>query len=228
MKAVLFAIALFWLSVAAYCDESYVTASGGAAEMLKREHPSIRMVSERVYVRLEPTVAHVRCRFVFKNEGPATTVRMGFPDVSAERQHLLSFKSWIDGKQVSTRRIQDITESPEPRGWITSWIVKDVRFGRNQTRTIVDQYDGPIREEGRRTEFTYILTTGANWKGKIGRAEIVVDIVGFSKTYLMETPSPKGYAKKGSKLVWVMRNFEPGEDIGVYFRRPPGPEGKSL
>jgi hypothetical protein len=63
-------------------DDGAVLGEGGAMAPM-REHPSIRMVSERVVADLTlegPDV--VDCVFRFRNEGPATTVRMGFPESS--------------------------------------------------------------------------------------------------------------------------------------------------
>jgi len=55
---------------------------GGTVEALA-EHPTVRMVSERVEATIGDERAQVECTYRFANEGPATVVTMGFPELTA-------------------------------------------------------------------------------------------------------------------------------------------------
>lgn len=136
----------------------------------------------------------VDCRFVFKNYGKATTVRMGFPDIgegadsteygvqssdAAEKGKKYPpydgfefFKSWVDGKPAKITLLKmHPTEA-------YSWHAKDVKFGANQTRVVHDVYrtyvGGGLTNTGNLAETSYVLYTGASWKGTIGDVDVKV------------------------------------------------------
>src|SRR5438270_7298538 len=87
------------MASAGKADDGYVTGVGGAA-CLMHGHPTIRMVSEEVHIQLPE--GKVSAQFVFKNEGAATTVEIGFPEKGKDvlprsRSHMVGFQSLVDG-----------------------------------------------------------------------------------------------------------------------------------
>ena len=62
----------------AYANDASLSTSG--TPKLMSGHPSISMESEVVRMLIGKEKVSVNCEFVFVNHGPATTVRMGFPD----------------------------------------------------------------------------------------------------------------------------------------------------
>ena len=178
------------------------------------------MVSEKVDVQLALSSPKVRCEFVFKNEGPATTVKMGFPEGYGgvdmdwrDKTAFGSFRSWVDGKAAKTKFVPG---DPQGHGDYQAWHVKDVHFGAGQTRTVVNEYESGFGYDSMGgISFAYVLRTGASWKGKIGQARITVDVSGVPSHYSISL-SPQGYHKEGDVVTWVLRDFEPNEDIGVY------------
>jgi hypothetical protein len=122
-----------------FADDAALEAVGGNLSPMKG-HPAIRMVGEEVHIKLPD--GKVEARFVFKNEGPATTITIGFPEQGKDTMprrpsHLVSFKSWVDGKLVSTKQV--FTEKPEDGGndyYYKSWWIKKVPFAKGQTLTI--------------------------------------------------------------------------------------------
>ena len=213
--------AMLLLPTTILADDSAVYGVGGAVAPMK-SHPTIRMVRERVDAKLGWEYAKVRCEFVFKNEGQATTVKIGFPerasgDVSAHSySDLLGFKSWVDGKLIETKHIKSSEKTEQE---YNTWHVKDVPFEAGQTRIIVDEYRaryGGISDGSR--FFSYILETGANWKGSIGDALITVDASEISSYWIVRASSEKyaeNITRKDDVFIWRIRNFEPTEDIGV-------------
>lgn len=178
------------LSVAAHADDGFLTY-GGSPRLLSN-HPSIRMARERVVIDVRPEGYHVEATFVFRNDGPACNVRMGFPDrddnpdtialdqreqAKAAGQNapaltaLKGFRSWVDGKPVKTLLL------PDANGY-WAWHAKDVAFRRGATRTVRVAYDadggGATASPKYVREAAYVLHTGASWHGPIGHAEVVV------------------------------------------------------
>jgi len=163
---------------------------GGSPRMLSGK-TTVVMQSEVVTMTVGADDVDVDCRFVFRNDGPACTVRMGFPDsgrggsdpseIESETGRksngtFRSFTSYVDGKRVSTT----IDRDGESKGNL--WHVKVVHFNRGQTVNVRDVYRtivssqvnvSPGYQGGNFSTF-YVLRTGASWAGKIGRAEVVV------------------------------------------------------
>src|SRR2546421_6444969 len=160
-------------------------AFGGNPKML-HGHPSIRMVSERVIIVAGTKTDAVDCRFVFKNEGPACNVRMGFPDEGdgsyltaieeGDMPHpygcIQHFRSWIDGRRVATTTVENKNYENGP----VSWHTKIVHFAAGQTRVVTDRYSVPwglIHDPTIRIT-QYTMHTGSSWKGPIGSAVLSV------------------------------------------------------
>jgi len=60
----------------------------------------------------------------------------------------------------------------------------------------------------------YVLHTGALWKGKIGKADIHINLGGIYPAHWVFI-SPSGYTFRDSLVEWQLRDFEPDEDIKV-------------
>jgi hypothetical protein len=214
-------VLLLSLTAAGYANDAAVNGVGGTVAPME-SHPSIRMVREKVDAKIGWDGVKVRCEFVFKNEGPATTVEMGFPERSwgdsakpIVTTEFKGFNSWVDGKSVSTKLIPSVrSQSME----YEAWHVKDVRFGKNQTRTVVDEYTSPLGGDSiGGSFFSYVLRTGKIWKGNIGEAVVTVDASDVDSVYQPAfIDENEGYVQKGSTIIWRAKDFEPSRDIHVY------------
>ena len=166
-------------------------AWGGSPKLLS-SHPSVAMRSEVITMNVGKENVTVDCRFVFKNYGRATTVRMGFPDegsgdmdvdqeadtsnsnwkTTKPRSMFTSFKSWVNGVPTKTEFVRSDTFSQ-------NWHAKTVYFPSSSTRLVRDLYTVPIGGQvaryGYYNQAFYTLHTGASWRGAIGRSEIVVN-----------------------------------------------------
>jgi hypothetical protein len=92
-----------------HADDESLTGVSGTIELLW-PNPSIRMVEEHVDIE-DVTAPHVTARFVFTNEGPATNVLIGFPEMGdqiepgkPESPGLDNFRSFVDGKPIAVTR----------------------------------------------------------------------------------------------------------------------------
>ena len=207
---------MIWPTRNARTDDGSVQTVGGAVRLMQEEG-DIRMVSERVVARVASDMIEVDCTFVMKNEGPADTVLMGFPDGSLNRyshDHAMqSFRSWVDGVEVKCRRVADANAMPDDPD-APSWWIKPVPFPRGATRSIRDRYRvaPSFHPLSGTSEFRYELWTGASWKGPIGSADIVATIDDPPLRWVVET-EPES-RKAGNTHRWSFHDFEPGSEEG--------------
>ncbi len=161
-------------------------ALGGSPRLL-RQHPSVRMVSERVQMDVYETSLKVTCDFDFYNSGPACAVRMGFPDTGEgaydpdeedpDAMHkppkttFESFESVVDGKPVATKLIRANKEGHY-------WHTKTVPFPARRHVRIRDIYTqhigGHVTDHGTFANIGYILHTGSSWHGAIWKSTLLV------------------------------------------------------
>ncbi|HEY3298665.1 MAG TPA: hypothetical protein VGK34_08430 [Armatimonadota bacterium] len=229
----LFLTVLILGSVPTYADDGSYSESGGGAASPMTPNSSIRMVRERIDIRLGQKGAVVKCVFVFKNEGAACSVQMGFPEsqraigegsLSGGLDHFVSF---VDGKTAKvTHRFPPEGHSFDnnQRRDYTSWYVKTVKFTAGQTRTVEDDYFSRYGTsyylggtDVPQELFRYVLVTGVTWKGPIGVAVINVDASHMDST--RDIDLPKGCVKVGAhKWTWTAKNIEPKEDFKITLR----------
>ena len=224
MSARLFVLAvllLLFACLSAFADDCPITGVGGAIRPMK-EHPSIEMERMHVVVDMYPEHARVDCHFVFHNTGPATRVRMGFPE-SAQFQPrgqrpvgFTSFATWVDGKRYRAR-IEGFTSSDGGSFW-RRWRVKQVVFGRDQRRTVRVKYTAPLGSigGGPTRAFIYEVSTGASWKGPIGQVRVQLRTHydhnhgwAYSRDPLRRVDS--------NTWEWVQQCFEPQQDTDDLF-----------
>ena len=158
---------------------------GGNPHLLKG-HATVAMQSEIVKMDVGEKSIKVDCKFVFHNNGPACTVRVGFPDEgqgNAEpyqgdpvpknpKATFITYDSWVDNKKVKTEIVTTNDRS-------LYWHAKTVTFKANSDCIIRDVYTLPpggqvTSENGGYSQTYYVLHTGASWHGPIGHADIFV------------------------------------------------------
>lgn len=212
-------VALATLSVLGWCNDTAVVGIGGVIKPMEN-HPSIVLRSHVVKVKITPEYADVDCTFVLHNTGKATSVLIGFPesgggDIVVPKMGFRYFRSYVDGKRVQVR-VQEQRRESGPDGYFR-WYLKRVRFGAGQTRVIRNVYRAPLGAISTGHDFfDYILTTGASWKGKIGRSDIIVELSGLDHVVDLEI-RPEGYRRVGNRIVWRLENYEPKENISIMF-----------
>ncbi len=166
----------------AFANDADVSVSG--SPKLLSGHKSVRMEREKIVMTIGPADTVVVCDFWFKNDGPACSVRMGFPDEGNQTEEIdesgkmtsnfRSFKSWVDGKPTPTKL--------ERGEGADAWQVKTVKFGAHATVHVRDRYVAKIdaglagagHTMGNCKMAFYTVHTGSSWKGTIGRTEIQV------------------------------------------------------
>jgi hypothetical protein len=207
----------------AAADDGSVETVGGAVRLMG-SHSSVRMVSETVKARVGPDLVRVDCQFVFKNDGPADTVLIGFPDGASgpymgggEEYEIESFRSWVDEVEVECQRVPD---ADGVRAAVGSWWTKRVVFPVGAVRRIRNRYEvspswhpmGLGAEDSDSTDayraFRYVLWTGASWKGTIGTVEIFATLDGIPLDRVVTTSPDAQRADRTFR--WTFHDFEPG------------------
>ncbi len=186
--------------------------------------PTVRMASERVTVVIHRWHADVRCEFVFENHGPATTVKMGFPDFHSSGELGKKaitiydrFNSYVDGVRVRTKLEPKVyQQSMESMSAPAAFQTKSVHFGRHQVRRVNEVYRvslGSLALSGTTPNahypaikaFDYIFHTGSTWNGPIGKAAMTI-------AFARDATMPQGSIRLAaipSSQAWTYEFFSP-------------------
>jgi hypothetical protein len=202
-------------------DDTAVYGVGGALRPMQ-EHPSIAMEEMLVEARVTPETSTVDCRFVFRNTGAATTVKMGFPESgnanAGPGAGFTSFETWVDEASVPTA-IEGYLEEPQAGTW-HRWRVKSVHFAAGEVRRVRVRYSARTTQdtmEGRR--FEYNVGTGGSWKGPIGEALVRMRVQYDRGSFTLQPGD--GMARVGrDTLEWRQHDVEPApqSSLGLYLQ----------
>ncbi|MFC1541564.1 hypothetical protein ACFL50_03835 [Candidatus Latescibacterota bacterium] len=201
-----------------------------------RTDTSVRMASETVDILIDGNIAYVNCLFELTNDGPPDTLEVGFPlgmNVKKKDNEISEMQVENLGQDFSvrcnrglplsiTQKRFDPSYTDESGLWIKEWVTFTVPFtAKGQTNKISTTYWVAIQPKYNKLPlsdllFKYVLVTGAYWKGTISDAKITVKLrnTTFDKiTYI----SPEGYDRDNAEISWYFTDFEPTEDIELYF-----------
>ncbi|MEO6908041.1 MAG: hypothetical protein ABI210_09145 [Abditibacteriaceae bacterium] len=175
MKSIGLLLVLLLGTLPALANDMSIIGVGGSLRPLHGQHPRIRMVREKIDIVVGRYNYKVRVNFVFRNQGKASTVRMGFPEsggggdmpdeAEKYKSTFLAFSSSVDGKKVPVKRVL-LDRGIEDFEAI--W-VKTVKFSAGQTRQVQVDYTAPI---GGASGIGYEQLvgydfTGGNWAGDV-------------------------------------------------------------
>lgn len=194
---------------------------------------SVRMESEKVSIDLYNDSSVVYCSFKMKNLGEQEKLKIGFPDMNfyyhrtiKESEKLNRFKVKENGKPLKFHLSDSLKNDAEFRRKIDSyqiieeWYLWDGEFQKGETKTIEVQYSLPFGAlyKSNNRYFTYLLSTGANWRGTIGKAEIIVNLKDIDADSIVSfVPANGSFSEK--QLSWTFLDFEPTteHDIKVFY-----------
>jgi len=204
--------------VPACANDTAIWGVGGAIRPMQ-EHPSIIMEKMDLKIDIYRETGRAECHYVFHNAGSATTVRMGFPETvgpvrKGRRVGFLSFATTVDGRPVRARIEGGLLEGPVDT---RRWRVKTVRFGAGQRRHISVSYTSELGislGNRNRRVFSYLIDTGASWKGPIGSVRVrVVGHYDPNGNWLRVDPP---FRQTGpTSFEWTARDLEPTQ--GLWF-----------
>ncbi len=143
------------------------------------------MVREWVKIDVFPQNYTVNVQFVFTNDGPVTTVKMGFPESGSgvgigpnsfrNSSAYSKFETSVDGRQVSVERVAPRSKRKLAgmESYGAFW-VNTVHFDRKQTHIVRVSYQsrqGGTSMGDRSVEYDF---TGGNWKGLVSESDLLV------------------------------------------------------
>lgn len=204
-----------------------------AKSISPKEQTSIRMESEKVIIDLYNDSSVVKCLFNMKNLGEQEKLQIGFPNMTF---HYYRQKSKVDevsrfqikenGKVVNFNFSDSLIYNEEYRKKVESyqikeeWYLWESEFQHGESKTIEVEYSLPFGMLYKTNErfFTYLLSTGANWKGTIGKAEIIVNLKDIEIDSLI-SQQPNNCVITNDQLKWIFSDFEPttNDDIKINY-----------
>ncbi|MGC4043210.1 MAG: hypothetical protein QM758_05355 [Armatimonas sp.] len=156
------------LSACVHANDMSISGVGGSATPIKGEDSSVVMSTETVSLELYKDHYETIVCFIFKNEGKAKTVTMGFPergfgiDGGDAKASISHFRSYVDGIPVETKRVVSQHNQDD---YVAYW-TKTVPFQRNQSHKVIVHFSSPYGGGIGGTSVGYDFT-GGNWKGKV-------------------------------------------------------------
>ena len=200
-----------------------------AKSISSKNQTSIRMESEKVIIDLYNDSSVVKCLFNMKNLGEYEKLQIGFPDMSF---HYYLQKSKVDevnrfqvkenGKAVNVNFSDSLRYRQKEGSYQIKeeWYLWESEFQKGESKTIEVQYSLPFGMLYKTNErfFTYLLSTGANWKGTIGKAEIIVNLIDIKMDSII-SQKPDNCVISNNQLTWTFSDFEPStnDDIKIYY-----------
>ncbi|GAB1452551.1 hypothetical protein MASR2M47_26070 [Draconibacterium sp.] len=149
------------------------------------------MESEKVIIDLYNDSSVVRCQFNMKNLGENEKLQIGFPEMNFYHYRIKSMADEINrfevkenGKAIKFTFSDSLRNNNEYRKKVESyqikeeWYLWDTEFQKGESKIIEIQYSLPfgMLYKSNKRFFTYLLSTGANWKGTIGKAEVIINL----------------------------------------------------
>jgi hypothetical protein len=219
-------------------NDSAIEGTGGSPtaldslqkfRVLSGEHPSVRMVRERVNVVVGAEYYDVTANFEFHNSGNARTVLMGFPEGASgdfdansakTASTFKSFATWVDGHSLAARRV--LAGDPNTDYALTAYWVKSVSFQRNQTRRVRVAYRAPLGGNTMSEEFIVYDFTGGNWKGEVAESVLSIRFTQPGHYLVPNYPHSTTYAhckRNSDTYSFLWKNWQAQESFIFHFVR---------
>ncbi|HZK97003.1 MAG TPA: DUF4424 family protein [Prolixibacteraceae bacterium] len=194
-----------------------------------KDQTSIRMESEKVIIDLYNDSSVVKCLFNMKNLGEQEKLQICFPEMSFYHYRIKSkadevnrFEVKENGKAIkidfsdSLRYDKGYRKKVELYQIKEEWYLWDSEFQKGESKTIEVQYSLPfgMLYKSNKRFFTYLLSTGAKWKGTIGKAEIIINLKDIVKDSII-SKSPADCKISDKQFIWTFRDFEPSADNDI-------------
>jgi hypothetical protein len=209
---------------------------GDGATVFPVESTDIRMVSERIRLHYREGLGFaVDVDELFENQGPATSLTIGFPFGSGELDLSLEnspdpawvpesfdprqdphFQTLVDGQSIPT-------SLKRGAGGYDLVFTSSIGFKQGETKRVRHLYTvGGFSDSAGGLTFRYILKTGALWKGSIGRILIYAEIDSTKAEGIhFMSPAPLSILRVGTTILatWDLRDIKP--DFDLEFRSLP-------
>lgn len=202
----------------------------GANLAPESEHTEVRMVSEVVIIDVQDDIpenslgeALVTAKFIMLNLGEDAEVMFarfpltfwnGYSDSSSDYPEIKDLEFIVGGQPVDWRRV--MVPNPRDEDNPIPWAAFGVTFPPGQEVLVEVTYTAKPVGEYPFIAYSYVLETGAGWRGSIEIADIIVRLpyeannqnVILDETIGWSLTSP-GAILDGKEVSWHFENFEP-------------------
>ena len=196
---------------------------------------AVRMVEEEVWMEVSPHRIDVRAEFTYFNPAATETIQVGFPDVvMAYNDEGLSRISSEPGNSFGEPTLKDVrirfdgkpvtySFASTPRGYYRGWLLFDAVFPEGEyTTSTVEYWVEPTLAYRRGVlgdqHFTYVLKTGKDWAGPIGKATLHMKLDPAIEPPQVLSISPEGYQADSNGYHWTLTDFEPNKNIRIDYQ----------
>ena len=195
------------------------------------EGTQVQMVRERVVLTLSPdgSKATVQGVYIMRNQGEGEeTLAVHYPLRSlfdqCEGEEIEGLRVWVNDRPVSTRRVEGRPipahcDAPSP------WAAFEATFPPGEEVTLRVTYQQATWGYSPYRVLTYILETGAGWRGRIEEAEIRVrlpytateETIPLGKSFWgYGRGTTPGARLEGQEVVWHFRDLEPTREHNIF------------
>jgi len=229
MKKILLIIPVLFFCVfsTARSNDSGIIAVGGTWVVMKGEHPSVQMESEKIEMNVYADYYDVTAEFIFRNNGGECSVYMGFPesgfgDMNSYKDSVSAFlRFWtsVDGSEAEAKRERVRGEFNDYDAYQAYWI-KEVSFKEGQMRKITVKYRSPLGTGisafyNGTDNFVRYTFSGGNWQEKVNESNLKI----YFHIPVEVRPSEKFDIKKVDDHYEYNRAFwEAEEYFGIVFK----------
>lgn len=229
MKKILLIIPvlLFCVFSTARSNDSGIIAVGGTWVVMKGEHPSVQMESEKIEMNVYREYYDVTAEFIFRNNGGECSVYMGFPesgfgDMNSYKDSVsafIKFSTSVDGVNIEAKRERVRGEFNDYDAYLAYWI-KEVSFKEGQTRKVTVKYRSPLGTGisafyNGTDNFVRYTFSGGNWQGKVLESKVNIK---FNMPVEIRPNEQFSIKKVDDHYEYIRTNWEAEEYFGVVFK----------
>lgn len=214
-------------STPARADVAPMEPPYGANPQPGSETTKVRMMAETVLIDVhDDTMAYVTASFTMRNLGEVEEqMEVGFPldqgiawgnlcDSFYPFDPITDLKAWVDGYQTNTTKIYEAIRYGVTGPYtvtVPCWEEFQVIFPPEKDVNIQITYTGEpyYHDKAGSYIYSYVLSTGAGWKGTIGSADITVRMPYEINKYNYNGCSPKPCTLTDREVKWHFEDFEP-------------------
>lgn len=216
-----------------------VEKAGDLAGFEPKATENIRMLDEKLIIKLGPKEADVEVRYLMRNiTAKKVKVRFGFPvEESFDNHYMLdsSERKYPDGNKLAYCKNYLITANgkpvkavwekeklisnnkPEFKG-VAGWMISEVTFSANEEKPVMIRFQSEypkdeygVSDDGSTSAgiFRYRLSSAACWAGTIGTGQVIVEPDGIHPDDVRVLKPVNRFKKEGNQWVWNFENLEP-------------------
>jgi hypothetical protein len=215
-----------------------VENTGDVAGFEPKATEHIRILDEKLTLKLGPKEADVEVRYLMRNvTARKVKVRFGFPvEESFDNHYMMSpgeqkapdgknliycknYQITAAGKAVKATWQGELKETREPHfKGVAGWLVSEVTFAANEEKPVMIRFQSGyptdefgVSDDGRTSAgiFRYRLSSAACWAGTIGTGRIVLEPDGIHPDDIRVLKPVNRFRKEGSRWVWNFEDLEP-------------------